>query len=444
MPQISETLATPFLKSPITEKTQRLQPMRVVVARPYFGAKKRLRFFRTLYTVGKSTDCDIVLDDPFVSPLHAKISLLPGGEGYLVEDLSSTNGTFLNGIRVKMAPLPAHGILRFGRSSLSWAQEEVEDPAQLMENGWIVADPFMREMVSRLRNIAESNLPVLLLGETGTGKEIFARLLHQWSTRARAPYVPVNGALTGGNLAESELFGHTKGAFTGADLPRKGALRAAHGGTLFLDEVADMPTSAQVKLLRALESGEVKSLGSDEAESADFRLVTATSQDLGERISENRFRLDLYYRIAGFTLVIPPLRDRPQDTLAIAKKYLGDKGMELDIESEGKLLSYRWPGNVRELRSCLERATTMARGENLVRVMPKHLGQLGNGSPLAPAAKAPKPLTLLEMEQECIRASLERNGWSRSVASKELGIARSTLFLKMRRYGFRDANMVNS
>ncbi|MGZ3712426.1 MAG: sigma 54-interacting transcriptional regulator, partial [Bdellovibrionota bacterium] len=275
-----ENLVTPFLKSPLTEKTERLQPMRKVVLRPYYGAKRQLRLFRTQYTVGKSEKCDITVDDPFVSPVHAQITLLPGGEGYLVEDMNSTNGTFINGIRIKAAPMPAQGILRVGRSSLSWSEEETVDPGITMENGWIVADPFMREMVSRLKKIADSPLPILLLGETGTGKEIFARLIHQWGRRNRGPYITVNGALTGGTLAESELFGHKKGAFTGAEYPRLGALRAANGGTLFLDEVADMPSSAQVKLLRALESGEVKALGSDQPENSDFRLVTATSQDL--------------------------------------------------------------------------------------------------------------------------------------------------------------------
>lgn len=426
---------TPFLKSPLTERTERLQPMSDLTLRPYYGAKRKLRLFRTEYSIGKSPECDISIDDPFLSALHARITLAAQGNGYQVEDAGSKNGVFLNGVRVKSAPLPEQGILRLGRSTLSWAPPVAEGVADESDPGWIVADPFMRETVDRLRKVANSSLPVLLLGETGTGKEIFARLLHQWSARNRAPYVTVNGALTGGTLSESELFGHKKGAFTGAESPRLGALRAAHGGTLFLDEVADIPGSAQVKLLRALESGDVKALGSDQAERADFRLVSATSQDLEGRIAEGKFRLDLYYRIAGFVVHIPPLRDRPQDILAISQKFLRDRGMELDREAEGKLLSYRWPGNVRELRSCLERAVVFARSENAVRLLPEHFGGM---NAVVPAPAKGKPRTLEEMELEWIRNSLERNGWSRSVACKELGIARSTLFEKMKKHKIRD------
>lgn len=431
---------TPCLRSPLTEKGERLQPQRELSIRPYIGSKRKVRLHRTEYTLGRSEDCDICIRDPFISPTHAKVRLLPGGDGYLIEDLASTNGVFLNGIRVQSAPLPAQGILRIGRSTLSWALDDSPE-IDCTENGWIVADPFMRELVVNLRRIASSSLPVLLLGETGTGKEIFASLLHQWSARARMPLVTMNAALTGGSLAESELFGHKKGAYTGAESSRQGALRAAHGGTLFLDEVADIPGAAQVQLLRALETGEIKSLGSDQPERVDFRLVSATSQDLEERMEDGSFRVDLYYRLAGFTVKIPPLRDRPQDILAIAQKYLGDRGLELDREAEGKLLSYRWPGNVRELRSCLERAIVMARAENGVRALPHHFTAFDFSRPV-PEKKRERAPTLLEAEIECIRESLERNGWSRCVASRELGIARSTLFDKMRRYGLRDRTML--
>lgn len=427
------------LKSPVSERAQRLRPPQEIVLQPYYGAKKRLPLVHTHYVIGSAPDCEILVDDPFVSPRHAELRLLPNGEGYYIEDLESTNGTFVNGIRVKSAPLAAQGTLRFGRSSLVWSQEN-EEPAEFLANGFVAADPAMREILQRLRTIAKSELPVLILGETGTGKEIFAHLLHQWSGRARGPYVAVNGALTGGTLAESELFGHRKGAFTGADSARLGALRGAHGGTLFLDELADVPRGAQVKLLRALESGEVRALGSDAAEKANFRLVSATSQDLEGRLADGSFRLDLYYRVAGYTLVIPPLRDRPRDIVAISQKYLGDRGLELDAEAEASLLSYRWPGNVRELRSWLERAAITAVAESAGRVLAAHLVGLHSSA----AAERPhvRGRTLAQIEADSIRSSLERNGWSRSVVSEELGIARSTLFSKMRRFGIRDGAML--
>jgi DNA-binding NtrC family response regulator len=421
------------LKSPIEDRANRLKPLRSVALKPYYGSKRSIKLFRTHYLIGSGEDCDIKIDDPFVSPAHAELRLLENGEGYFITDLDSRNGVFLNGLRVKSAPLPSQGNLRLGRSSFAWR----EAAAELESDGeWIVADPFMRETVVRLKRMAKSNLPVMLLGETGTGKEILARLLHNASNRPSGPYVPVNGALTGGALAESELFGHQKGAFTGAETARMGALRSAHGGTLFLDEVADIPASAQVKLLRALEAGEVKSLGSDAPVAADFRLVSATSQNLEEAIEAGRFRLDLYYRLAGFVVHVPPLRDRPLDILAIAAKFLEKTGLDLHRESDGVLLSYRWPGNVRELRSCLGRAVVLAKAEGIATVLPEHF--IGLNRAVVIETNKSRPLTLEEMEKRCIQASLERNGWSRGISARELGIARSTLFEKMKKFRIRD------
>lgn len=425
---------TQWLKSPVSEHAERLQPERELVVRPYYGAKRRLRLLRTHYLIGSASSCDLRFDDPFVSPVHAEITQRPGKEGFWVEDLGSRNGVFLNGVRVLKAPLPAQGTLRIGRSAISWAENGAEADVE----GLVVADPFMRETLKRLRQVARSPLPVLLLGETGTGKEILARLLHNWSNRAAGPYVALNGALTGGALAESELFGHKKGAYTGSESSRLGALKSANGGTFFLDEVADVPLSAQVKLLRALESGEVKPLGSDQSERSEFRLVSATSQDIMAKTSDGSFRLDLYYRIAGFVVHVPPLRERSMDILAIARKLVADRGLELDAESEGPLLSYSWPGNVRELKSVVERALVAAGADNSPRVMQHHLGAFTSHSVTASPGET-RPKTLEEAEREVIRSSLERNGWQRSAAAKELGIARSTLFEKMRRLKLRDA-----
>lgn len=424
---------TKWLKSPLTEKTERLHPMCDLVLRPYYGAKKKLRLFRTQYTIGRDESCDICLDDPFLSSRHAELRVNKEGDGYCIEDLSSKNGTFLNGVRVQKAPLPSSGVLRLGRSTLAWSNQSIEN---FSTGDWIVADPFMSETLNRLKVLAKSNISILLLGETGTGKEVLARIMHQWSARASAPYIPINGALTGGNLAESELFGHQKGAYTGSESNRLGALRSANSGTLFLDEVADIPLSTQIKLLRALESGEVKALGSDRAEHADFRLITATSQNLEQKISDGSFRLDLYYRIAGFVVHIPPLRERPKDILAIAQKFIQDRGFDLDKECEGKLLSYSWPGNVRELKATIERAIVLARSESVVRILPSHLS--GFEKNFMQKEEQFRPRTLETLERECIQGALERNGWSRSVAAKELGIARSTLFEKMKKFKLQD------
>lgn len=428
----TENAGARWLKSPVSENSEKekLKPMRELLLEPYHGARRKLKLFRTHYLIGSAEGCDIRVNDPFVCPEHGEIRL--EGGGYAYTDLGSKNGSFLSGVRVRSAPLPAWGSLRVGRSSLTWKRE----PKFSDEEGWIVADPAMREILDRVKKVARSGLPVLLLGETGTGKEILARIIHRGGSRANRPYITVNGALTGGSLAESELFGHKKGAFTGAEAPRRGALRMAHGGTLFLDEVADIPAAAQVKLLRALESGEVRPLGSDELERTDFRLVSATSQNMDKRIAEGGFRLDLYYRLAGFVVHIPPLRERPLDIVAIARSVLGEAGLELAAEGEAKLLSYSWPGNVRELRSCLNRAALAAKDEGSLAVSSGHIWGLERQGPALPGGRA---FTLAEVERDCIRASLERNGWVRGVAARELGIARSTLFEKMKRYSLRDS-----
>lgn len=425
---------TEWLRSPLQEQSLLLQPMSELQVRPYFGTRRNVQVFQTHLILGRHQDCDITLDDPFVSPRHAELRFTDGG--YFVRDLGSRNGVFLNGVRVGAAPLPRQGTLRLGRSTITWSDAASGVSAEDVGRGFTVADPSMRALMQSLKRVAPSNLPVLLLGETGTGKDVLAGLLHEWGPHAGGPYVPVNGALTGGSLAESELFGHRKGAFTGAEGARLGALRSAHGGTLFLDEVADIPPHAQVKLLRALESGEVKALGADSPERVQFRLVCATSRDLERRVQDGEFRLDLYYRIAGFVVHIPPLRERPLDVLAIARRHAATHDLEIDPEAEGALLSNRWPGNVRELRASVERAAVAAKAAGHPRILAAHLGALE--TIVSPADPYPRPLTLLEQERRSLQAALERNGWSRVAAARELGIARSSLHGKMRRFGIRD------
>jgi DNA-binding NtrC family response regulator len=421
-----------WLKSPVTERAKRLHPMRDLLLSPYYGRRRKVRLIRSEIVIGNSPSCDLVLQDPFVSARHAQFCLEPGGFGYSVKDLSSQNGVFLNGVRVTSAPLPSSGTLRIGRSSLSWSEEAETEVSSA--HGWIVADPRMLSVIDSLKQAAACRVPVLLLGETGTGKDVLARILHQLGPGGSAPYVPVNCALAGGPLAESELFGHCKGAFTGAEKPRLGALRSAHGGTLFLDEIADMPAAAQVKLLRAIEIGEVKALGSDQAERSEFRLVSATSRELDACVANGSFRADLYFRIAGFVIRVPPLRERPRDILAIARKLSTDRGLDLDQEAEERLIAYRWPGNVRELRACMERALAFAKAAGIPRILPEHILGLNGGISGPTQEQATGPRTLFQVERDCLEASLERNGWSRTITAKELGISRSCLWEKLKRH----------
>ncbi|RZA06068.1 MAG: FHA domain-containing protein [Proteobacteria bacterium] len=430
---------TAWLKSPVTQRAEQLRPYHRLELVPFRGPKRAVELIRTRYVIGSDPDCDIQIKDPYISPKHAEISILDGCVGFAVKDLNSRNGIFLNGVQVSQAPLPVRGSLRLGRSTFAWnpeSENEVPDTA------YIAADPAMREAIQSLKRMAQTSLPVLLLGETGTGKDVLARLIHQWSRFSRGPYVAVNGALTGGSLSESELFGHRKGAFTGAEKARMGALRSANGGTLFLDEVADIPPAAQVKLLRSLENGEVRPLGSDDAERSEFRLISATSQNIDGRVADGSFRMDLFFRVAGHVVHVPPLRDRPLDILAMARRWLSESDLILDSESEACLLTYRWPGNVRELKACLERASVHARGEGSQVVLVRHLADLAAQTARTELPAQGPTKTLDEMEREWILAALDRHGWSRSLAAAELGVARSTLFHKMKRFSLRDAPMV--
>jgi transcriptional regulator with GAF, ATPase, and Fis domain len=230
----------------------------------------------------------------------------------------------------------------------------------------------VRELARRARQVAETDTPVLLLGETGTGKERLARAVHRWSTRAEGPFVTLNCAAIPAGLLESELFGHVKGAFTGATRDRAGRFQMAHGGTLFLDEVGELPVELQAKLLRALQEKTFEPVGSDRTVRADVRILAATHVDLQKAIAQRRFREDLYYRLSVFPLRLPPLRERLEDLPQLCAFLLdeqarrtGKRGMKVTPEGIARLAAYDWPGNIRELANALERATILSRKQEL-------------------------------------------------------------------------------
>ncbi len=217
----------------------------------------------------------------------------------------------------------------------------------------------IEQLLSQIQRAAQSLLPVLIRGESGTGKELVARQLHDRSPRASGPFVAVNTAAIAESLVESELFGHSRGAFTGADRAREGVFRQADGGTLFLDEIGDMPASVQTRLLRVLQEGLVQPVGSEEVIRVDVRVVSATHQDLEEAITEKTFRQDLYFRLRGIELYIPPLRQRREDILPLAVSFLGTEHA-LTPTATSALVAHQWPGNVRELKQRIESAVAMA------------------------------------------------------------------------------------
>ncbi|MEK7414361.1 MAG: sigma 54-interacting transcriptional regulator [Planctomycetota bacterium] len=299
-------------------------------------------------------------------------------------------------------------------------------------------DPSMQVVQSFISRAAPTNAPVLILGESGTGKELVARAIQQQSKRAERPFQIVNCAAIAENLVESTLFGHVKGAFTGADETRPGVFELADGATLFLDEVGELPLSTQAKLLRALEQGEVQRVGDGTLRKVDVRLVAATNRELAEEVTAGRFREDLFHRLNVLSVVLPPLRARPADVevlieyfLADSAKRLGQEVKRLAPEARTLMLRYPWPGNVRQLKNVLERATIMSLGTtiqptDLPAEVRSEVATVGLTAPMAPLAV---------VEKTHILSVLERCGGNKKQAAEVLAIDRSTLYAKLRQYG---------
>jgi DNA-binding NtrC family response regulator len=296
----------------------------------------------------------------------------------------------------------------------------------------------MTEVLEVVSQIGDSAASVLLSGESGTGKELIARALHFRSRRQQAPFVPVNCAAIPDNLLESELFGHTKGAFTDARQAKAGLFQTARGGTLFLDEIGEMPLQLQAKLLRVIEDKRVRPVGSTEETPVDVRIVSATNSDLEEAIKTGKFRADLYYRLATVTLVLPPLRERPEDIVPLVRHFLarasaeaGKAVPEIDPEAIGCLTHYQWPGNIRELQNVISRAVILCRNDRITRSdLPAKVA--GGETPWVTVDDAVnRRLTMDQLEREYARAILAAVGGNKSEAAAVLGIDRKTLYRKL-------------
>jgi len=291
--------------------------------------------------------------------------------------------------------------------------------------------PALRAALDRIARLAPSELPVMILGESGTGKELAARQLHRASARAGRPFVAVNCAALSETLILSELFGHTRGAFTGADRDRKGVFETAHGGTVFLDEIGDLPLSAQGLLLRVLQEGEIRRLGESEPRRVDVRVLAATHRDLARMVDEGSFRRDLYYRLRVGCVELPPLRDRGDDVLRIADHILarlrGRPPARLSREARARLIAYRWPGNVRELENVLAVAAALAADGP---IEPEHL-ELPTG---AGAPEAPYHQQVDALRRRLVAQALEECG-NRAEAARRLGISRQALSYLIRQLG---------
>ncbi|GIX36517.1 MAG: sigma-54-dependent Fis family transcriptional regulator [Lysobacteraceae bacterium] len=354
-------------------------------------------------------------------------------------------------------PVDLHVLRRMVQNALQLGEQR-RAQTQLSNNKLLGESAAIRELRATIAKVARSQAPVFISGESGVGKELVARLIHEQGPRAAGPFVPVNCGAIPAELMESEFFGHRKGSFTGAVSDRPGLFQAAHGGTLFLDEVAELPLHMQVKLLRVIQEKTVRPVGATSEQPVDVRILSATHTDLAARVAEGRFRHDLYYRIHVIELNVPPLRERREDVPLLVDAILrrlaaenGDPGYELAAEAEQALAEYPFPGNVRELENVLERAVALCEG-GVIRVSDLHLPSAPR--PLAPASSpapgaapdtavlpssAPLPDALPDyiesLEREAIQKALVECRYNKTKAAAKLGITFRALRYKLKKLG---------
>jgi DNA-binding NtrC family response regulator len=413
------------------------KPLDIAIQDPS-GEIRTFRLARETW-IGRSTEAPIPLRDPTV-PARA-LSLLRTSEDEIwVRAEPEGPSLEVGDLKLREACIPVGVALRVGESEFRVLERDSESlPVPAHPSGvrpWISVHPAGRELLWNTRKAAKTPLSVYLAGETGTGKEVLANLIHAWSDRAAGNFVALNCAALSISLVESELFGHVKGAFTGAHQPRPGALLQAHNGTLFLDEIGDLPADIQVKLLRFLEDGEIRAVGSDHTSHASVRVICATHKPLKKLVEEGKFRRDLYYRLASVTLDIPALRHRPEDIRHLATLFASDMGKSLSRQALLRLQAYSWPGNVRELRHAIERASALSSEFSST------LAESAFDFLLTPDAIATDPsvdwgvpiLRLDEMERHLILKALRLTTGNRTEAARILGVARSTLFEMLKRH----------
>ncbi len=396
--------------------------------------------------IGKAPENDVVIDHPTVSRNHLVVRRL--GDRFLVQDLDSTNGTFLDGAQVREAYLRPGALLEVGDVRLRFSPQVAPvqiDPSAEDRLGDLVGRSVpMRQIFALLQRISSTDSTILLVGETGVGKGAAAKAIHKLSPRASGPLVVFDCASVSDSLIESELFGHEKGAFTGAVSQRIGCLERAHGGTLFLDEIDDLALDLQPKLLRAIEDREFRRLGASGPVSFDARIVVASKKDLWAETQAGRFREDLYFRLSVFTVSLPPLRDRKEDIPLLVDAFAGE-GLwgRLPEKVREQFLGHTWPGNVRELRNALERARHMAdipelAGDGLLREFTRETPAAeGDSLPVEFTGpfKACKEELIRSFEREYLTRLLGRTKGNIARAAREAELDRKHLYSLLHKYG---------
>lgn len=378
------------------------------------------------FTVGTSEVCDVVLTDRTVSRRHALISPTPFGAR--VRDQDSRNGTFFESARVGDIEVPVGAEIRLGATTLTFVEAEVSAKETLTIHRlgrFVGAAPALQPIYEQLNKAILSDSTILIEGESGTGKELLSEAVHQGSARSDGPFVVVDCGAMAETLVESTLFGHERGAFTGAGEARVGAFEQADGGTVFLDEIGELPLKLQTRLLRFLDRREVRPVGSKESRSVDVRVVAATNRDLEREVERGTFRLDLYHRLAVVYVRVPPLRDRPSDLALLARRLvstLGGDPSQLTKERLERIRERRWSGNVRELRNYLERWLLLGDGrEGELREADSSSDDPARGNLPYRQARA---LALEAFTQVYVENMLARHDGNVSHAAEAAGVAR--------------------
>jgi len=409
------------------------------------GSETR-RFATPAITLGSSPRCDLVVTDPTVSRHHARIEVQ--GDELVLHDLGSTNGTTLDGVRVSTAFLGQRGRLGLGTASVDFQITDELEPFAVHPTsafGRLRGKSLaMRRLFAILERVAGVDTTALVLGESGTGKELIGEALHQRSRRASGPFVVVDCGALPAALIESELFGHEKGAFTGAVAARAGAFELADGGTLFLDEIGELDLALQPRLLRALEARQIKRLGADRYHPIDVRVVAATNRDLAAMVSAGDFREDLYHRLAVIELRVPPLRERPDDIELLARLF-GEEILDREPSAQRDVLTptvlanlqaRKWPGNVRELRNHVERAVLFA-GLDDDAPLPAPLAAASSDEVMTWPYATARQHILDRFERDYVTQALARSGDNVAQAARDAKLERSYLFKLIRRHKLR-------